>query len=260
MKSLSQQKLNPIVAGISGALLLAGCSSNTKLDDGSYRSIGNGVPKQVQNYAVTEANSQAQSAYGEKAPEALATNVPLPDFPGQMAKNQSRQTGKKPNNAHLARFGHPSVIDKIVKTAKIHCQPHTYRVNTSENSFWGKGKGLLTQCTYRFPKHCGAHIFSLLEYEKKSILIYQPPENTHYVIDTLKGTPKSKLGLWDQDDHLGSNNTNAGYFFQNDYNQNYGREQFNPSNLGWIIKASHKDEEIFGRLYHQAVQESTTCF
>lgn len=260
MNTAKSSKIGTLASCLMGALALSGCTSNTKLDDGSYRSIGQQAPKQIQNYAAEEANNRAQTAYGEKAPEALSSQVPLPDFPGQMEQKAPKRSGKQSTSEHLARFGPSTIIDKIVKTAQIHCQPATFHISTAEHSFWGKGKGKLTQCSYRFPEHCGAHVFSILDYEKKSILIYQPPENSHYIIDTLAGTPKSKFGLWDQDDHLGSNSTNAGYFFQNDFNNNYGREQFNPSNLGWIIKASHKDEEIFGKLYHQALLDTANCF
>lgn len=246
---------NPVtlktLVGLVGAIALAGCTSNTKLDDGSYRSIGQQAPKQVQKYAEEE--------YANQAGKVDTGSIPVPDFPGETtritASNRPASTG-----THLVRYGHPNVIDKIVRTARIHCQPQAYQINTTENSFWGREKGTLKQCTYRFPKHCGSHQFSILTYGKKTVLIYQPADQSHYVIDTLQGTPKSQLGLWDQDDHLGSSTTNANYLFQNDYNANYQQQNFNPASLGWIIKASHKDEEDFGKLYHRAVEDITACF
>lgn len=259
MAYLHSKRVNPISC-VSLVLLIGACSSNTTLDDGSYRSIGNRAPKQIQNYAAQEGQKQAESAYADNAPEALSSQIALPDFPGQMEENPSKPAASANQPSHRARYGQAPIIDKIVKTAEIHCQQQQYPINTTENSFWGKSKGLLTQCAYRFPEHCGGHLFSILSYESKSILVFQPPEQTHYVIDTLSGTPKSKAGLWDQDDHLGTSNTNAGYLFQSDYNQNVGREQFNPSSLGWIIKASHQDQRLFGKLYHQAIEETRSCF
>ena len=239
---------------LASVALLTACGTNTKIDDGSYRAIGQQAPKQVQKYATDELESRTSSMDSGGIP------VPVPDFPGETTQ-LSRQSG--PSNAlgsHMVRYGHPGIIDKIVRTARIHCQPLAYQINTSENSFWGKDKGTLQQCTYQFPKHCGGHQFSIVTYNKKTILIYQPPNQSHYVIDTLAGTPKSQLGLWDLDDHLGSSTTNANYLFQNDYNANYQQQTINPVNLGWIIKASHKDEEEFGKLYHRAVEEITGCF
>lgn len=231
--------------------LTCGCSTNTKMDDGSYRSIGQQAPKQVQNYVDEELDNRASAAN--------SSGVPVPDFPGETTELNFESKQPDKTGTHLVRYGHPGIIDKVVKTARIHCQPLAYQINTTRNSFWGKEKGTLQQCTYRFPKHCGAHQFSILSYAKKTILLYQPREQNHYVIDTLQGTPKSQLGLWDQDDHLGSSTSNANYLFQNDYNANY-QQQFNPINLGWIIKASHQDEAEFGKLYHQALKDVTGCF
>ncbi|HAG95856.1 MAG: hypothetical protein CMK83_06115 [Pseudomonadales bacterium] len=230
---------------------LAGCSTNTKMDDAAYRSIGQQAPKQVQNYVDDQLQSQ-----GAKVD---TSSVPVPDFPGETTQLNYESRQPAATGSHLVRYGHPKIIDKVVKTARIHCQPLAFQINTTGNSFWGKEKGTLQQCTYRFPQHCGAHQFSILSYGKKTILIYQPPEQNHYVIDTLQGTPKSQLGLWDQDDHLGSSTTNANYLFQSDYNANY-QQPFNPVNLGWIIKASHQDEAEFGKLYHRALEEITGCF
>lgn len=231
--------------------ILCGCTTNTKMDDGSYRSIGQQTPKQVQNYVDDELASRASAVNTE--------GVPVPDFPGETTQLSLDSKRPETTGTHRVRYGHPGIIDKVVRTARIHCQPLAYQINTTSNSFWGKEKGTLQQCTYRFPKHCGAHQFSILSYGKKTILLYQPQEQTHYVIDTLQGTPKSQLGLWDQDDHLGSSTSNANYLFQNNYNANY-QQKFNPVNLGWIIKASHQDEAVFGKLYHRALEEITGCF
>ncbi len=238
--------------GIVSLMTLAGCTSNTKIDDGSYRSIGQQTPKQVQKYAEEE--------FGNQASQLDTGGISVPDFPGETTRITGTTNRPATTGTHMVRYGHPGIIDKIVKTARIHCQPLAYKINTAENSFWGKEKGTLQQCSYRFPKHCGSHQFSILNYGKKSVLIYQPPEQNHYIIDTLQGTPKSQLGLWDQDDHIGSSTTNANYLFQNDYNANYQAQNFNPVSLGWIIKASHKDEEEYGKLYHRAIEDITACF
>lgn len=239
----------------SAATLMVACASNTKLDDGSYRTIGQNAPKQVQNYAAEQANARlGETGYAEEAGP-----VPLPDFPGatETARLNTPETSR---NNQIARYGHPRILDKIVKTARIHCQPLQFKVSTNENSFWGNGNGVLTQCTYRFPQHCGAYTFSILNYGGKEVLVFKPKDGTHYVIDTLKGTPRSQPGLWDQDDHIGTSTTNAGYFFEGDYNRPYQQDQFNPANLGWIIKASYQDEEKYGQLYHAAAMEITRCF
>ena len=238
--------------GIASLVTLAGYTSNTKIDDGSYRSIGQQTPKQVQKYAEEE--------FGKQASQLDAGGISVPDYPGETTRITGTTNRPSATGTHMVRYGHPGIIDKIVKTARIHCQPLAYQINTTENSFWGKEKGTLQQCSYRFPEHCGSHQFSILNYGKKSVLIYQPPEQNHYIIDTLQGTPKSQLGLWDQDDHIGSSTTNANYLFQNDYNANYQAQNFNPVSLGWIIKASHKDEEEYGKLYHRAVEDITACF
>ncbi len=243
-----------VYSALAATVLLTACATNTKIDDGSYRSIGQQAPKQVQKYVDDELQNRASNVDTGGMP------APVPDFPGETTQLAMESKRPATTGSHLVRYGHPGTLDKIVKTARIHCQPLAYQINTGENSFWGKDEGTLQQCTYRFPKHCGSHQFSIVSYNKKTILVYQPPEQSHYVIDTLTGTPRSQLGLWDRDDHLGSSTTNANYLFQNNYNANYQQSAINPVNLGWIIKASHKDEEEFGRLYHRAVEEVTGCF
>jgi len=233
-------------------LLSSGCSTNTRLDDASYRAIGEPTPQQRQSYA--EQTRARESARIDNSA------VSVPDFPGQTASLKGNPQDKGNTGSHVVRFGYPDVIDKIVKTARIHCQPRAYQMATADNSFWGKEKGVLQQCTYRFPDFCGGHQFSILNFAGKTILIYQPPKQSYYIIDTLQGTPKSQAGLWDQDDHLGSSTTNASYLFQSDYNTTYPAANGNPASLGWIIKASRKDEEEFGKLYHQAIEQITACF
>lgn len=248
-------------------LISAGCGTNTTMDDDAYRSIGQQAPRQSRNYAATEVDSQTlqngvkdgmqYGGTGSRPGQSKAQS--LPDFPG--AAPSVRWPDKSEPNAgrhQVVRYGHPGIVDKIVRIARIHCQPLQYQISTQDNSFWGEADGTLTQCTYRFPEFCGAHTFSILSYAKKRVLVYKPKDGTHYVIDSLKGTAKSGPGLWDQDDHIGSSTTNAGYFFGGNYNQ--PQDQFNPANLGWIIKASYQDEAVFGQQYHKAVSEVTRCF
>ena len=246
------------------AALVAGCASNTRLDDGAYRPIGQQAPRQMQNYASDTLNGkldEQSAALPDGSVQVQGQDVPVPDFPGAIdqARRAQGQSGG-PRSNRIVRYGHPRIIDQIVKTTRIHCQPVQYRISTRENSFWGNGKGILTQCTYQFPKFCGGHQFSILDYGGKEVLVYKPKDSPNYVIDTLKGTPKSQPGLWDQDDHLGTSTTNAGYFFDNNYNQPAQQEQFNPASLGWIINASYPEEESYGKLYHQAVTDITQCF
>lgn len=241
---------------VAASALLTACASNTKIDDASYRTIGQKAPRHVQNHAADEVSKSLRDRSRQAAEEA-----PLPDFPG--ATTQARLQGntqRTTDHRQVVRYGHPRIIDKIVRTARIHCQPFQYKITTQRNSFWGDGDGVLTQCSYRFPAACGAHGFSVLQYGKKEVLVYRPQDGSHYVIDTLQGTPRSKSGLWDQDDHIGTSTTNAGYFFEGNYNQPSQQDQFNPASLGWIIKASHQDEEKYGQLYHKAVSDIVQCF
>ncbi|MGC1509628.1 hypothetical protein FT643_02150 [Ketobacter sp. MCCC 1A13808] len=264
------------LAGI-GLIALTGlqaCSTNTKVDDGSYRAIGHQEPRQRQNHAAAYAGEaaadKADAAYDHYAPESEYSddayqNSGISDMPGKLnSRSEPGNAKTDARNQHLYRYGHPRSVEKIVQTAEIHCRQLSYQISTKADSFWGKGKGALTQCSYQFPQFCGAHRFSVVSYEEKRILIFQPEKQTHYVIDTLEGTPKSQPGLWDQDDHLGSARNNANYLFNSDYNQNYDdgsmTSLINPVSLGWIIKASLKDEQEYGKLYHKAVKESTACF
>jgi hypothetical protein len=201
---------------IFSAIALCGC--NTFFDDSAYRSIGQQAPKQIEKYTADTQKHQASDVHS-----------------------------KETINTHLVRYGNSGLIDKIVKTTRIHCQPLTHSINA-------------TQCSYRFPHHCGSHRFSLLRFAKKEALIYQPNDQERYIIDVLSGTPKAQAGLWDQDDHIGSNASNAGFFFQNDYNAKPVSSAFNPVDSAWIIKASHKDEEEFGKLYHRAIDDIRACF
>jgi len=247
-----------------GATLITGCASNTRLDDDAYRPIGQqAAPHQTQNYAADKLG-EAASGQADNLPDSAQVQdqeVPLPDFPG--AIDQARLTGntrKTSNPGRVVRYGHSRIIDQIVQTARIHCQPLKFRISTKDNSFWGSGNGILTQCTYQFPKFCGGHRFSILDYGKMEVLVYKPKDSPNYVIDTLKGTPKAQAGLWDQDDHLGTSTTNAGYFFDSNYNQPAQQENFNPASLGWIINASYQEEAAYGKLYNKAVSEITQCF
>ncbi len=240
--------------------LIVGCTLNTPLDDSSYRAVGNKSQEQLLSYTQKSAMNQAAQKTDIGKDSATSTGVPLPDFPGAMSKPNPKIKNSIDEQNHLIRYGQAQTIDKIVKTARIHCEPLIYKLNTSAGSFWGSGEGELTQCTYQFPKHCGSHLFSELTLGKKSILIFQPKKSAHYVIDTLSGTPKSHPGLWDIDDHLGSIANNTSYLLQNDYNREFNPQEFNPARLGWIIKASLADEKEFGELYHQAIQDIVKCF
>lgn len=273
-----------VTAGLMGLLSLPACSSNTKVDDGSYRSIGQQQPRQRQNHNARQTLGtglevgsevgasrikQDDQIYVDAAgvavdhmPEYSPASPYTPNASG--SSSSSNHSNSHRNNQHLYRYGHPHSIEKIVQTARIHCHEVRYPINDKSGRFWGSNKGSVSQCQYQFPQHCGAHRFTVLSSGEKAILIYQPPEESHYVLDTLQGTPKSQQGLWDQDDHLGTYRDNSGYLFNDDYNYNYPDEErpapADPVALGWIIKASLKTEEEYGKLYHKAVKDSTGCF
>ena len=215
---------------------LAGCATNTVLDDDAYRSIGGSAPRGT---PVTEKLSET-----DEAPSWLSrTKQSASDTPD-----------------HVVRYGHAGLIDKIVKTARIHCQPFRTRISTDERSYWGKSDGILTQCTYQFPAHCGAHRFAVIEYDDKQALAYLEKDSPNYVIDLLAGTPAAKPGLWDKDDRIGSKANNMGYVLEDNYNRNYQMQEEAPLHLGWIIQASYDDESEHGKRYHQAIKEITRCF
>lgn len=224
---------------------LAGCSSNTVFDDNAYRSIGGSAPRPA------PISAPLSSAAEEYAPENSGS------FVSGMA--QSSATSNAPAG-HLVRYGHPGIIDKIVKTARIHCQPFTTKIETDKHSYWGESQGYLKQCTYQFPAHCGAHTFAVIEYANKLALAYLEKDSTYYVIDLLKGTPAAKPGLWDKDDRIGSKANNMGYMLENNYNTNFQMREQAPLHLGWIIKASYDDETAHGKLYHQAITDIVQCF
>lgn len=252
--------------GVSLSILTTACTTNTKIDDGSYRSIGQKAPKQTQNYAAKIAAETARKKPTIKVGKHLEPAINNRPSSHQPIARLGDSTGNVPSDqsSQIVRFGHPRLVNAIVQTAQIHCRRVRHQIDASKPNFWGKGAKALDQCTYRFPDHCGGHEFSILSHNNKSILVYQPPKSPHYIMDTLSGTPKSKLGLWDMDDHLGSHSTNAGYIFQEDYNQgqnNQGQNpSFNPSSLGWIISASHQDQKIYGSLYQKALTDSSGCF
>ena len=235
--------MNKSVAALVPAValvMLASCGTNTRLDDHSYRGLGQSKPKPVRKF--TAANMPEELPTQESA---------VTPAPGSNASTAS----------HVVRYGPPSVIDKIARTARIHCQPQPYEMSAGDNDFWGAAGDAVRLCQYRFPDHCGGHQFTLLSHGKKTALIYQPPDQNHYIIDTLEGTPGSRPGLWDQDDHVGSQVSNTAYYLQGDYNQSpHQATATAPVHLGWLIKASQQDKAAYGALYHQAVRAITACF
>ncbi len=225
-----------ILPGMLAGSCLAGCATNTVLDDDSYRSIGGSAPR---GKPVTEKLSEV-----DESPSWLS---------------QTKQ-GASDAPDHVVRYGHAGLIEKIVRTAQIHCQPFRTRISTDERSYWGKSDGVLTQCTYQFPAHCGAHRFAVIEYDDKRALAYLEKDSPNYVIDLLAGTPAAKPGLWDKDDRIGSKANNMGYVLEDNYNRNYQMQEEAPLHLGWIIQASYDDESEHGKRYHQAVKEIKACF
>ena len=255
-------RLFPLAIAIS---LVSGCTTNTRLDDDAYLPIGQQQsPQQLGGYAAGKLSDATGSQADKLAKDGIQVQgqaVPVPDFPGAMDHARLEDgNANVADNGQPVRYGRALIINQIVQTARIHCQPLQYRISTGNNSFWGDGNGILTQCTYQFPKFCGGHRFSILDYDGKEVLVYKPGDNPDYVIDTLKGTPKARPGLWDQDDHLGTSTTNAGYFLDSNYNRPHQQEQFNPASLGWIINASYQEQTEYGKLYSKAVEEITRCF
>lgn len=214
-----------------------GCATNTVFDDDAYRSVGGSAPRRA---PVTEALTETEQS---------------PGWTKRLANGQAET-----NAGHVVRYGHPGIIEKIVKTAQIHCQPFRSQIKTDARSYWGESTGQLTQCQYQFPKHCGAHRFAVIDYDDKRALAYLEHDSSYYVIDLIAGTPAAKPGLWDTDDRIGSKANNMGYMLENNYNTNYQMREQAPLHLGWIIQASFDDETEHGKLYHQAVEDIVQCF
>lgn len=230
------------------SITLAGCSSNTVFDDGSYRSIGSNAP--ARKSSIIDKLSESTGYSAEVGNQSISSE--------ELIQQANKERYQAPS--HMVRYGHPGIIDKIVKTAKIHCREITTKIQTDEHSFWGEHSGHLSQCTYQFPEHCGAHKFAVINYADKTAFAYLEANSPYYVIDLLEGTPAAKPGLWDKDDRIGSKVNNMGYMLESDYNTNYQVREETPLHLGWVIQASFDDEATLGKRYHQAITDVVQCF
>ena len=222
--------------------LMVGCSTNTVFDDDAYRSVGGSASTSAPVIAALE-------DHGYQVEDGKLVNA---------ASNSTHP--HQAETGHVIRYGHPGIIDKIVKTARIHCQPFRSKLKTSKNNYWGEQDGYIEQCAYQLPKHCGGHTFAIIEYADKVALAFIEKGSSNYVIDLLAGTPAAKAGLWDKDDRIGSTTNNMGYMLNNNYNTNYQVQTQTPLHLGWIIQASYDDEATHGKLYNQAVTDILSCF
>lgn len=234
---------------------LSGCSVNTTFDDNAYRSLGSSAPRNPTKAATGGISGGLNDSL--TADQDGINFSATPEYSGQLV-NDGITSGSGPS--HVVRYGHGGLIEKIAKTAEIHCQQQRFQIKTHKQSFWGEESGTLSQCAYQFPKHCGGHSFAVLEYADKRVLLYFEPDSQNYIIDSLKGNSISKPGLWDKDDHLGTKTSNMGYLFETDYNQNYQLQENAPINFGWIIKASFNDEKEHGENYHRAIEKTSLCF
>lgn len=223
-------------------LVAAGCSSNTAMDDHNYRSLG---------------GAKSPTPVTSKLSEGLASRLEQVDGSGNLASLSSSALNDTEGQAHVVRYGHGKIIDKIVKTATIHCNPLTTDIETDQNSYWGASKGTMRQCTYQFPKHCGAAKFTVLHYNNRKALLFHIPDTSNYIVDMLAGTPLSKPGLWDKDDRTGSFVGNIGYK-SSDYDLASQGER--PLQLGWIIRTSFDEETSLGKGYHAAIKSTLGCF
>ena len=256
-RSLRSTKLG-ILSGVLAVSLvssLSGCSVNTTFDDNAYRSLGSSTPRNPTK-AGTSGLSGGLNDNLTADQEGIQFGA-APEFSGQLT-NDGLTSGSGPS--HVVRYGHSGLIEKIAKTAEIHCQHQRFQIKTHKQSFWGEKSGTLSQCAYQFPKHCGAHSFAVLEYADKRVLLFFEADSQNYIIDSLNGNSISKPGLWDKDDHLGTKTSNMGYLFESDYNQNYQLQENAPINFGWIIKASFNDEKEHGQNYHRAIEATSKCF
>ncbi|OUS24904.1 hypothetical protein A9Q99_22890 [Gammaproteobacteria bacterium 45_16_T64] len=247
-----------IVTGIIATLLIfltSGCSSNTIVDDGAYRTIGGGSPRNPHPSTPEGLTTDPEFALDAEGGFSASGDF---SYEGGIPKGSLPSSGPS-SGGHVQRYGNGGVIEKIAKIANIHCNPLSFNISTQKQSFWGKESGTLTQCTYQFPAFCGNHQFSVLTYADKEVLIYDQSDSPYYIIDTLKGTNASQPGLWDKDDKLGSKASNMSYMFDANYNSHQVQKN-SPLNLGWVIKASHHDEVQHGSSYHQAIKDTTRCF
>ena len=244
------------------SLLITGCSSNTVVDDSSYRTIGGGNPRNPHPSAPEglsadpEFSMDAEQGFSANTDFSYEGGIPKGSFPGSGSGSGAGHA----KGGHVKRYGNAGIIEKIAKIAQIHCKPLSFTIKTTKQSFWGEQSGTLSQCTYQFPEFCGSHRYLVLSYAKKKVLIYNQSDSPYYIIDTLEGTNASQPGLWDKDDKLGSKASNMSYMFNENYNPQYQQGAETPLNLGWVIKASHHDEVQHGSHYHQAIEETATCF
>ncbi len=253
-RSLALVSVSVLVSASLGGV--SGCSSNTIVDDGQYRSIGSGSPRNPHPSTPEGLGADPQFAFDPEKGFSATTDF---SYEGGIPKGSF--SGSGPASAgHVQRYGNAGVIKKIAQIAQIHCKPLSFNINTKKQSFWGKRSGTLHQCSYQFPDFCGGHKFSVLSYADKEVLIYDQENSPYYIIDTLKGTNASKPGLWDKDDKLGSKASNMSYMFEANYDSGYQQTQNAPLNLGWVIKASYHDESQHGASYHKAVQDTVQCF
>lgn len=220
-----------------------GCSSNTIWSDSSYRMVGNG-------------NSMANQ---RTIPLDSITKNSSPEF-NHSTGSITSPLSSNDNPKHLVRYGDPKLIQKIIKTAKIHCNPIIKKIRTNSDGYWNINSSVFKQCSYRFPKNCGGHLFAILEFENKQALTYLHENDPQYVIDLIQGTPHARAGLWDMEDRIGTQNTNLGYIFEGKIELASSTPEMAPLLLGWAIQASIRDEEDYGSQYHNAIQEIKECF
>jgi len=110
----------------------------------------------------------------------------------------------------------------------------------------------MTLCEYQFPEQCGAHKFSLIKNKHSKLLMFHDKVFQRNVIDTLMGTPKSRPGLWDNDDYVSSKLLTV--------NQLISNKKMDANNLGWIMNVSDNEKSQLGRSYLAATREASKCF
>ncbi len=260
-------------------VFLSACGLNTKFDDNDYRPVGASTPINSETHTLaTHASSGSQKVPIEKqinntedssssstryvrpnsgtleVKTATVKTVNYSDTLNTAQINTPQTTAvsgrqnvfsKAINDIFYSRYGDSSTIIKISKTVEIHCEKSRAEEMSSK-------KNSIIICDYQFPKHCGAHTFSLISHQGKKLLMFHDYKYQRNIIDTITDKKKSTPGLWDKDDYVSSERLTV--------NQLIDSKTINTNHLGWIMNVSNNEKTQLGRSYFSAINETSKCF
>ena len=264
-------------------LVLHACSLNTKFDDDEYRPVGASTPVNSKTHTLsvahkvtveadvynesgttryTRPNIAKSSAKNFNNNKKNSSNIPSKNTINSQSKYISEKEATKSikkttnssgsdknniitrtiNQIFNSRYGDPGIIVKISKTVHIHCDKPKKPLIHSQ----------ITVCEYQFPRHCGAHVFSLIRKNNKQFLMFHDKSYQRNIIDSLSSGPQSAPGLWDKDDYVSSELLTIEQLINN--------KTTDTTNLGWIMNVSDNEKAQLGRSYFAAINEASKCF